>query len=90
MNCIANLGPIVAKKVLIWLEVSSGLIGLPESSFSWISVFLLDLLTSELTSCQNFLGLYFKLESLFFIKSARALRIILLASVLSSRALGSR
>lgn len=33
-NCSANFGPMVAKKELMWSDVSFGLIGEPVSSFS--------------------------------------------------------
>lgn len=88
-NCSASLGPMVEKKVLIKLGVSSGLTGKPSSSTRWMSDLGADLLTSELTSCQNFQGLSCRFASLSCMY-ARAFRIAFLASVLKSRALGRR
>lgn len=89
-NCLANFGPIVAKKVLIKSGVLSGGILVPSSSDSWMSDLAVDLFTRELTSCQNFLGLCLRAASLSCIKAERALRITRFAVVLFSRARGSR
>lgn len=84
----ASLGPIVAKKVLMWSGVFSWAMGVPCWSLRVMFALGGAFLIRQLISVQNFLGSSFRFSNFSFMKSARALRIAFLDSVLSLRALG--